>query len=367
MDKIKVPLFNPIVTEEMKKSLIRTLENDFFVLGKTVKSFEDSFSQYIGTKYAVSTSSGTNALHLCLESFGIKGKEVITTPATFIATSNSIIHAGGKPVFVDINYGTNTIDPNKIEEAITDKTAGILPVHLYGFPCQMDKINKIAEKHGIFVLEDACQAHGSEFMNKKIGNIGTAGCFSFYSTKNITVCGDGGMVTTNNASLYEMVSKLRNCGRKEQYIHDVIGYTSRLNSINAAIGLEQLKLLEMWNSRKVEIANLYRESLDGVGDLMLPPTITEGKIAYHLYVIKTKQRDKLKSYLEKKGIGCGVYYPIPIHLQPAYSQYRFRVGDFPKAELLCERNLAIPISPQMTNEDVEYVIANIKHFFKNEL
>lgn len=364
---MKIPLFNPVITEGMKKAVIKSIENEFFVLGNSVKSFENSFSKYIGTKHAISVSSGTNALQIALECLGVKGKEVITTPASFIATSNAILHAGGKPVFVDIDYDTNNIDTNKIEEAITKDTAGILPVHLYGFPCDMYKITSVAKDHGLFVLEDACQAHGSEYNDRKAGSLGIAGCFSFYSTKNMTVGGDGGMVTTNDSSLAETVSKLRNCGKKKSYLHDVVGYTSRMNSMNAAFGSEQLKLLDEWNSKKNEIARIYRESLRGMGDLILPPESGKAKTAYHLFVLKSKQRDRLKSHLESKGIGCGIYYPIPIHLQPAYSGMGLRAGDFPNAELLSKDNLAIPIYPEMEDEEVTYVVNNIKGFFKNKI
>jgi dTDP-4-amino-4,6-dideoxygalactose transaminase len=362
---MKIPLLKPIVNEAMKNAAVKSLTEEFFVGGESVKKFEDAFSAYIGTKRAVGVSSGTNALSLTLESIGIKGKEVITTPTSFIATANVVVHAGGKPVFVDIDYETNNIDHDRIEDAITDKTAGILPVHLYGKPCEMDTINRIAKKHDLFVLEDACQAHGSEYRGKKAGSLARAGCFSFYSTKNMTVCGDGGMITTDDNGIADLISKLRNCGRKEQNIHDVVGYTARLNSMNAAMGIEQLKLLDSWNSRKSEIAKIYFEGLEGIGDLMLPKESGHEKIPYHLFVVKTGSRDRLKQHLDKNGVGCAVYYPIPIHLQPIYvKMFGYKKGDYPNAEKHTETNLAIPMFGTMKPEEAEYVVKQLKSFFK---
>ncbi len=361
---MKIPLLMPMMNESVKNAVCESVMNEFFVGGGSVKKFEEAFSSYIGTSRAVGVSSGTNALSLTMEALGVRGKEVITTPTSFIATANAIVHAGGRPVFVDIDYETNNIDHGKIEDAITEKTAGILPVHLYGRPCEMDAINRIAKEHGIFVVEDACQAHGSEYKGKRTGSLSRAGCFSFYSTKNMTVCGDGGAVTTDDNQLADLVSKMRNCGRKDQNVHDVIGYTSRLNTINAAAGIEQLKLLDKSNSNKSEIVKIYMEGLEGVGDLVLPKESSDAKIAYHLFVIKSKSREGLMSHLKENGIGCEAYYPHPIHLQPAYVKlFGYREGDYPNAEMHAKTNLAIPIFGDMKAEEAEYVVKHVKNFF----
>lgn len=359
-----IKLFSPIINEDMKKAAMDVISNDRLVLGKKCFEFEREFSEYIGTKHAVSLSSGTNALSISLESLGIKGKEVITSAYSFIASSNSIMHAGGKPVFVDTKENSFNMDLDSIEEKITDKTAGIIPVHLYGIPCEMDKIIEIAEKHNLFLLEDACQAHGAVYGDKKIGNLGTAGCFSFYPTKNMTVGGDGGMITTNSNEIAESARKLANCGRKEQYLHDAVGYTSRLNSINAAIGNEQLKLLDNWVKRRNDIANSYKQALEGVGDIQVPTVPEKSMASYSLYVIRTKKRDELKEFLGNKGIESGVYYPIPIPFQPSYESYGFSRSDFPNSIKSCTENLAIPIHPSLTETEIERIINEIQSFFK---
>lgn len=361
---MKVPLFKPVVTKEMKDVVINSIDNEFFVLGKSVKEFEDEFARYVGTKYAVSVSSGTNALQFSLQFFNTEGKEVITSPSSFIATSNTIIQNGAKPVFVDIDPETNNINPTLIEEKITDDTVGILPVHLYGYPCEMDKINHIAKNNALFVIEDACQAHGAAFKGNKIGSIGAAGCFSFYSTKNMTVFGDGGIITTDDFQLASLISKLRNCGRVDQNTHDIIGFTSRLNTINAAIGKEQLKYLDKWNKKRNDIARFYDEELDGFKEIVIPPKGKDIFCSYYAYTIRTEKRDELMRYLEKNGISCGIYYPKPIHLQPIYKKiFGYKEGDFPNAESLSKTCLSIPIFPEMRTYEIEYVIKNIKSFF----
>lgn len=369
--KMKIGLIEPILTDEMVEVAIRAFKNEKFLRGESVKRFEYDFAKYVGTRYALAVNSGTSALHLSFITMDIKeGDCVITTPATFIATVNAITYVGAKPVFVDISLETYNIDPQKLEETIKkyrDKVKAIIPVHLYGYPCEMDAILEIAERYGIKILEDACQAHGAVYKGKKVGSFGDAAAFSFYPSKNMTVCGDGGMITTNDDKIAEMVESLRDVGRSKRnpYIHEYIGYTARMNTINAAIGRIQLKYLEEWNEKRRKIARDYNKKLDGIGDLILPPKgNSKIKPVYHLYVIRTKYRDELKKFLEERGIQCGIHYPLPVHLQPPYKRMEFKEGMFPNAEKWAKEVLSIPMHPNLTEEETEYVVSYIEEFFR---
>jgi perosamine synthetase len=369
-----IHLIEPILNEEMIKSVVNALRTERFLRGESVKRFEEEFGKYIGTKYALAVNSGTSALHLSLIAMGVKARDyVVTTPATFIATANAITYIGAKPIFVDISLETFNIDPQKLEEAIKkykDKVRvvkAIVPVHLYGYPCEMDAILEIAERYNVKILEDACQAHGAIYKGRRIGSLGDAGAFSFYPSKNMTVCGDGGMATTNDDKIAEIVGSLRDVGRSKSnpYFHERIGYTARMNTINAAIGRVQLKYLEEWNEKRREIAREYNKKLGGIGDLVLPPReSSEIKPVYHLYVVRTKYRDQLKEYLERKGIECGIHYPLPVHLQLPYKQIGFREGMFPNAERWAKEVLSLPMHPNLTKDDIEYVVSCIEAFFR---
>jgi len=368
---MKINLVKPIITDEMISSAVNALKSERFLWGESVKKFENEFAKYIGTEHAIALNSGTTALYLSLIAMGVKeGDYVITTPATFIATANAIVYIRAKPIFVDISLETYNIDPQKLKETIKEyrgKIKAIIPVHLYGYPCEMDTILGIAEKYDIRILEDACQAHGAIYKNKRVGSFGDAGAFSFYPSKNMTVCGDGGIVTTNDDEIAEIVSSLRDVGRSKTnpYIHDCIGYTARMNTINAAIGRVQLKHLEEWNEKRRKIAKDYNIKLDGIGDLILPPKENNKiKPVYHLYVVRTKYRDQLKEYLEKKGIECGIHYPLPVHLQPPYRQMGFHEGMFPNAEKWAREVLSLPMHPSLTKEEIEYVVSCIEEFFR---
>ncbi len=361
----------PIITDEMINTAVNALKTERFLKGESVKKFEIEFANFIGSKHAIAVNSGTSALHLSLIAMGVKeGDYVITTPATFIATANAISYVGAKPVFVDISLETYNIDPQKLENTVKkykNRVKAIIPVHLYGYPCELDAILEIAEKNNIGVLEDACQAHGAVYKGKKIGSFGDAAAFSFYPSKNMTVAGDGGMVTTNNDEIAETIESLRDVGRSKTklYLHDYMGYTARMNTVNAAIGRIQLKYLEEWNEKRRKIAKKYNKKLDGIGDLILPPKENSRiKPVYHLYVIRTKYRDELKRYLEEKGIECGIHYPLPVHLQPPYRQMGFYEGMFPNAEKWAEEILSLPMHPNLTKEDVEYVVDCVEDFFK---
>lgn len=369
MISVKIPLAKPIFDEEMAQAALDALNNERFVLGESVFKFEKEFARFCGTNYAVSTSSGTEALRIALIATEVgSGHEAITTPASFIASANSIVYAQARPTFADIDLATYALSPKQIHSAISEKTKAIVPVHLYGFPADMTSINEIAQKKNLVVIEDACQAHGAEYFGRKIGNLGLIGCFSFYPSKNMTVCGDGGMLTTNDENIARIAAKIRDCGRKSQYVHDTLGYTSRLNTVNAAIGRIQLKRLNHWNEKRREIAVRYRKSLENVGDLILPPDgSTSIKPVYHLYVVRTKYRDQLKSWLEAQGVNCGIHYVLPIHLQPIYKQmFGYKEGDYPAAEELCKTCLSIPIYPNITPEEISFISRKITDFFDNQ-
>jgi perosamine synthetase len=362
----------PILNKKMIEAAVNALKTEKFLRGDSIKRFEKEFGEYIGTKYALAVNSGTSALHLSLIAMDITaGDYVITSTATFIATANAIVYTGARPIFVDISLETYNMDPQKLEETIKkyrNKVKAIIPVHLYGYPCEMDVILEIAEKYDIKILEDACQAHGATYKGRRVGSLGDAGAFSFYPSKNMTVCGDGGMVTTNNNKIAEIIEILRDVGRSKSnpYFHEYIGYTARMNTINAAIGRIQLKYLEKWNEKRREIAREYNRKLDGIGDLVLPPRERRGiKPVYHLYVVRTKYRDQLKEYLKRNGIECGIHYPLPVHLQLPYKQMGFREGMFPNAEKWAKEVLSLPMHPNLTNEDIEYVVNTIESFFRS--
>jgi len=313
-----IPLAKPTITKDMIDAAINALQNEYFVLGDCIYKFEEEFAKYCEADYAVAVSSGTHALQFALISAEIKNAEIITTPMSFIATANSAIHSQNIPKFVDINNEDWNIEPKNIK--VTDKTKAIIPVDLYGNPCKIDEINEIAEKNNLVMIEDACQAHGALYKNHKIGSLAEFTCFSFYSTKNLTVGGDGGMVVLNNEKYAEKIRKLRDCGRVGKYLHDCIGYTARLNTVNAAIGRVQLKYLDSWNEKRLALANYYIKKLQTNSEITLQVIDSQVKAVYHLFAIRAKFRDSLQNYLKEKGIGTGVHYNPPIHLQPIYKQ-----------------------------------------------
>lgn len=369
MKKRKIRLGFPILDEEMKAAAVDALENDRHVSGENVWKFEEEFAKYVKTKYAVSISSGTHALHFALIACGVKqGVSVATSTFSFIASANVIIHAGGTPIFSDIDPLTYNIDPENLVKRLTHDTVVLLPVHLFGFPAEMDKLMAIAEERKLYVVEDACQAHGAEYEKKKVGGIGDVGCFSFYPSKNMSVLGDGGMIVTNNDEIANAASKLRDAGRITKYEHDVVGYTARLNSVNAAIGRIQLQRLDEWNEKRRNIAKHYVEELRELGDLIKLPPLGSSRIkpVFHLFVIRTNQRDLLKNWLEKSGIECGIHYPIPIPLQPVYKKlYSFKAGDFPISERCGETCLSLPIHPNLEIGDVRFICEQIKAFYSH--
>ncbi len=360
-----------IFDEEMLNAAINALKNEFFLKGESVKKFEEDFKNYIGTKHALALNSGTTALHLSLLAFGIgKNNYVITTPATFIATANAITYTGAYPLFVDITLNDYNINPVKIEEAIKqhkDKVKAIMPVHLYGYPSKMDEINELASEHDLCVIEDSCQSHGGSYKGKKLGSIGDTGTFSFYPSKNMTVAGDGGMLTTNSDEVADHVSQLRDCGRSKTKagIHDYIGYTARLNTVNAAIGRVQLKHLDKWVQQRKKTVKRYHEELDDIEGLVLPPKDNNDcQSAWHLFVVRVKDRMKLKEFLFKEGIRTSIHYDLPVHLHPPYLKMDYKETMFPNAEIWAKEVLTIPLHSKLTEENITFITQKIKKFFK---
>jgi len=348
------------IKDEIAKEINWVLENTSFILGDKVKEFEKNFASYCNKKHAVAVNSGTSALHLALLAYGIKERdEVITVPNTFIATAEAISYTGAKPVFVDVNEKNYTIDTDLIEETITDRTKAIIPVHLYGQPADMDPIIDIARKYNLFIIEDCAQAHGAEYKGKKVPIIST-GCFSFYPGKNLGAYGEGGAVLTDDGEIAEKIIMLRDHGQKEKHRHKYIGYNYRMDGFQGAVLNTKLKYLNKWIEQRRDKARLYNQLLSGVAET--PREDDYAKHIYHLYVIRTKEREKLAKYLKSKEIDTGMHYPTPIHLQEAYSSLGYKPGDFPITEKVVKEILSLPIFPELTEDQVRYVAETIKEF-----
>jgi len=350
------------ISEEIEQAIQRVLKSGWFILGEEVKHFEDEFSKYIGVKYGIGVNSGSDALFLALKALGIgKGDEVITVSHTFISTVDAIVRNGAIPVFVDIDLQTYCIDVTKIEEKITDKTKAILPVHIYGHPADMKPIIELAKKNNLYIIEDACQAHGTEYKDKKVGSIGDVGCFSFYPTKNLGAYGDGGMIVTNNEEIAERLKMLMNYGQSKKYYHDFIGVNSRLDEIQAAVLRVKLKHLDEWNNKRREAASIYRDFLAN-SDVIIPVERQYAKHVYHLYVIRCKNRDILQQYLLKNGVQTLIHYPVPVHKQKAYLK-RVKDSRLPVTEKVCMEILSLPMHPYITREEIEKVCSLVTDKF----
>ncbi len=350
------------IKEEIDEVINRVINNSSFILGEEVASFEREFATFCNTRYATGTSSGTSALHLALLACGVgPGVEVITSPYTFIATAEAITHAEAIPVFADIDLDSYNIFPDQIETAITEKTRAILPVHLYGRPAEMDSIMEIANRHGLKVIEDAAQAHGAEYRGRRVGSIGHVGCFSFYPGKNLGAYGDGGAVVTNTEEIADRIGLLRNHGRKEKYEHLELGYSYRLDALQAAILKVKLKHLDKWIERRQANARVYRELLDDL-ELTLPEDPEHVKSVYHLFVVRTSRRDALLEHLKSKQINAGIHYPVPLHLQPAFLHLGYKAGDFPRAEQAAKEVLSLPMYPELSSQQIGQVAQAIRDF-----
>lgn len=334
------------------------LDRGDFILGQDVSKLEEEFAAYCGTKYAVGVDSGLSALELSLRAFGIgPGHEVIVPAHTFTATAAAITFVGATPVFVDVDPETWNIDVDQIEDAITSQTKAIVPVHLYGLPADMHMILGIAEKYNLVVVEDACQAHGAMYKGYRTGSFGNAAGFSFYPTKNLGACGDGGMITTNDAKAAETMRALRNCGQRVKNVHELHPFNHRLDNLQAAILRVKLNYLDEWTASRRRLAALYNSLLKGhVETPSEPPGYQH---VYHLYVIRSQNRGALQSHLKERGIGTAIHYPAPVHLQPFYANGTDKRGQFPIAEKLCNEILSLPMFPEMTVEQVEVVASEI--------
>ncbi len=347
------------IREEILEMMSRILESSQYILGPKVHEFERKMAEYTGVSQAVGVASGTDALHLTLEALDISdGDEVITTPFTFFATAEAIVYTGAKPVFVDIEPDTFNMDCSKIEEKITPRTKAILPVHLFGHPCDMEKVMEIAGRHNLFVVEDCAQAIGAALQGKRVGSFGDAGCFSFYPSKNLGAYGDGGMITLMGSELADSIRGLRNHGSKGAYVHDSVGFNSRLDEIQAGILLVKLKRLDEYNRKRRLNASLYRDAICGAVHC---PSEKEG--AYHVYnqyTILSGDRDRLQKTLKENSISSVVYYPRPLHLQKALSFLGHKEGDFPLAERASREALSLPMYPELEEASIEKVAEVIK-------
>ena len=338
---MKIPFFIQEFTEEMEEAAIHALRNESFVGGESVEKFEEEFAQYTGTKYAASVSSGNGALQISLMALGIgKSHEVITPTNSFIASANCIRMTNATPILTDISMNDGGIDLSNNKNSVN----AIIPVHIYGNPCNFDSVKSFAEDQKIPIIEDACQAHGAEYKGKKVGSLGDVGCFSFYPTKNMTVGGDGGMTTTNNEETALKIKSIRDNGRKTKNEFDKMGFTMRLNTVNAAIGRVQLKHLEEKTARRREIVSIYRKNL--AQDCILPEN-KDGKSVYHQIVIKHEKRDEIRKKLTDNEIGSAIYYETPIHQQPIYQNYEL---ELPNSEKFSKLILSLPSYPQLTND-----------------
>lgn len=352
------------IREKMVNAFEEVYDSNWYILGEKLKEFETNYAYFSNVKYAIGVSNGLDALHLSLEALSINEEaEVIVPSNTYIATALAVSFVGATPVLVEPDIKSYNIDPDKIEAAITSKTKVIIPVHLYGQPCQMDKIINIANKHKIAVIEDNAQAHAAKYKGKITGSWGDINATSFYPGKNLGALGDGGAVTTNSQELAKKVSILRNYGSEKKYYNQTIGFNKRLDELQANFLNVKLNYLDEWTCERKKIANIYNAELKGVGDLKVPYVIEGASHVYHVYVIRSKKRDELQKYLFKKGIGTLIHYPIPLHLQEAYSKLGFKAGDFPIAERLANTSLSLPLYPGLRPEEQEFIISSLKSFF----
>lgn len=363
---MKIPLLDlqaqhEPLKDELKRAFARILDSNQFILGKEVEEFEQELARFVGVKFSLGVGNCTDALTLAMRACDIKpGDEVITTPFTFIASGETIANLGAKPVFVDIDPETFNLDPKQIEPAITKKTKAIIPVHLFGQACDMDEIMKIGQAYNLKIIEDAAQSLGAKYRGKMLGSLGDLGCFSFYPSKNLSALGDGGAITTNDPELAQRIKLLRSHGAGKKYQHQELGYNSRLDALQAAFLRIKLTRLETWNEGRRKNAEFYNQALR---DVVETPVAKDSNYhIYNQYTIRTDERDKLQTHLNLKNIGNEVHYPMPLHLQPAFAYLRYKPGAFPEAERTAKRVLSIPVYPELTLEQKNYIVQAIKEF-----
>jgi len=350
------------INKELKEATNRVIDSNWYILGKEVENFESEFANYLGVKHCIGVGNGLEALHIILRAYGIgKDDEVIIPSNTYIATALAVSYAGAIPIMVEPSERTYNVNPNLIEEKITKKTKAIIPVHLYGQACDMDPINGIAWRYNLKIIEDASQAHGATYKEKKCGALGDVAGFSFYPTKNLGALGDAGAVTTNDKELAEKVGILRNYGSEKHYYNKYMGFNSRLDEMQASILRVKLRHLDEFNKERKEIAKIYLNNLQD-SNLILPYVPEWTKPVWHQFVIRIKKRDELQEFLKSKGIGTLIHYPLPIHLQEAYKYLGYKKGDFPIAEKIANEVLSLPMWVGLSEEFIKYIINRIKKF-----
>lgn len=348
------------IGKEVEAEVVEVLKSGSYILGKHNKGLEEEFSSFVGVKHSIGLNSGTDALHLALRALDIgAGDEVITVAFTFVATTEAIGIVGAKPVFVDIDKDTFNIDVNEIEKAITPKTKAIIPVHLYGQPCDMDIIMDIAKRYNLYVIEDCCQAIGATYKGKMVGSFGDVGCFSFFPTKNLGGMGDGGMATTNSTYIKDRMIALRNHGGAVRYYHDEIGVNSRLDEIQAAILRIKLRYINEWNDKRRENAYRYNELFAQYPEVETPKELANTSSVYHQYTIKIENRDEVHKLLQEAGIGAMIYYPVPLHLQKVHEYLNVKEGSLPKTEKNTKLVMSLPMFPELTEEEQKTVVHNV--------
>jgi len=349
------------IKPEIDAAIAAVVDSAAFVMGPAVREFEAAFASFLECPHVVSCANGTDALQIILHALAVgPGHEVITVPNTFIATAEAISMTGATPVFVDVDPTTALIDVSKIEEAITPRTKAIIPVHLYGQAADIDAILPIARRHGLAVLEDAAQAHGARLRGRRVGTMGDAGAFSFYPGKNLGAYGDGGAMSFQDAALAKRCAMLRDHGRTDKYLHELPGFNSRLDTLQAAVLLVKLKQLDAWNAARRRVAGLYLARLEGIADLGLPVVTSDVESVWHLFVVSHPKRDLLRDALTRADIGCGIHYPVPLHVQPAYRSLGYAEGRFPNAERSAATILSLPMYPEMTEAQVDHVVSVLR-------
>jgi perosamine synthetase len=359
-----IPIAKPIINEKGLEEVIKVLRSGRWAQGPKIKEFEEAFARYIGVKHAIAMSNGSFALQLGILSCGVKpNDEIITTPFSFIASSNSILYSQAKPVFADIDPKTFNLNPEKVNDKITPRTKAILLVHLYGQPCNMDAFREICEDKNLILIEDACQAHGAEFEKKKVGSFGKVGCFSFYATKNLTT-GEGGMVVTDSDEIANMCRLIRNHGQEGDYFHPMLGFNFRITEMQAAIGVEQLRNLDAWNEVRYNNASYLTNEIEKVSGIVPPFIDPRVKHAFHQFTVRvTKEskmsRDELHEKMVKNGIEAKILYPIPIHKQPVYQKLGYN-DKLPEAELAAKEVLSLPVHPLVSKKDLDFIIEQLK-------
>ncbi|MBI4854198.1 MAG: DegT/DnrJ/EryC1/StrS family aminotransferase [Acidobacteria bacterium] len=352
------------IKTEVNQAISNVLENCNFILGQEVEEFEKNFAKFIGIDYAIGVSNGLDALKIALEVLGIGYKDEVIIPAnTFIATALAVSAVGAKPVLVDINTKTYNIDTSLIEDAITAQTKAIMPVHLYGQAADMKAIIDIAKKHNLEIVEDAAQSHGSHYNGFSTGTFGKIGCFSLYPGKNLGAYGDAGIIVTADKNLAAKISRLRNYGQKQKYYHSEKGLNNRLDTLQAAVLNVKLKYLTEWNSKRAYNAKLYSEYLSDLEEVKTPQIALDRDHIFHLYVVRVKEREKLQKFLLEKGITTIIHYPVPIHLQEAYSDLGYQKGAFPITEAFAEEIVSLPMFPELSQEQIQYTCSMIKEFY----